>query len=480
MTTPSLHDSPPTNVDAERGLLGAIFVDNYALERVSDFLKPAHFALGQHAHIFDVCIRLVDRGQIANPITLKSYFEQNDELDVVGGPSYLAELAANAVTVFNAGEYGRIVHELYLRRELIRLSHDIALRASNGKIDDHAALQIESAEQGLYELASHGVYDGGPQLFDVALRAAIDRAEIAHKQDGGLAGVTTGLSDLDELLGGLHPSDLIVLAGRPAMGKTALATNIAFNSARAHLTGPDENGAIVLFFSLEMSAEQLAGRILSEQAEVTSDRIRKGMLSEDEFPALVIASQSLNKLPIFIDDTPALSISALRTRARRLKRNHSIGLIVIDYIQLITGSAESRRGGRVQEISEITRGLKTIAKELNIPILALSQLSRQVENRDDKRPQLADLRESGTIEQDADIVAFIYREEYYLEKAEPQTKPDEENSRYLQRLSDWELRIEEVRNNADVMVAKQRHGPIGTVKLRFKGEFTKFSNTPPA
>ncbi len=461
----------PHNLEAERGLLGAILVDNRAYERVSEYLSPEHFALPQHARIYDAIGKLIERGQLANPITLQRFFEHDEALSEIGGPAYLAELAATAVTVINAGEYGRVVYDLHLKRELIAIGQDIVEQAFGGEVDQSGTNQIEEAEQSLYDLATTGNYEGGFQSFKDAVIAAIDMAETAHKRDGALAGVTTGLTDVDKLLGGLHPSDLLILAGRPAMGKSSLAMNMAYNAAKTYIETNGEEGAVVGFFSLEMSSEQLASRILSEQAEIPSDKIRKGEVPNDQFPRLVAASQELYRIPLYIDDTPALTVSALRTRARRLKRQHNLGLVIIDYLQLLQGSSRSRSDGRVQEVSEITRGLKTLAKELDVPVIALSQLSRQVEQRDDKRPQLADLRESGSIEQDADVVTFIYRDEYYIGKAEPQRRAEES-----ERYANWQERLEKARNLAEFIVAKQRHGPVGTVKLMFQGEFTRFAD----
>lgn len=468
----------PHNLDAERGLLGAILIDNRAIEKVSDFLGAHHFMAGQHALIYEACEKLIERGQIADPITLKRYFEQNESLAEIGGPAYLVELAGGAPTIVNAHAYGRIVYDLAIKRELISIGREMVDNAYEADIDEAADAQIEQAEESLYKLAEEGSYDRGFVPFREAVKSAIDMAAIAHKREGALAGVTTGFVDVDKLLGGLHNSDLLILAGRPAMGKTSLATNIAYNAARAWVDSEGSEGAVVGFFSLEMSGEQLASRIISEQTEISSDKMRKGEVPNEVFPRLVAASQELHRMPIFIDDTPALTVGALRTRARRLKRTHDLGLIVIDYLQLLQGSG-GRNDGRVQEVSEITRGLKTLAKELNVPVLALSQLSRQVENRDDKRPHLADLRESGSIEQDADVVMFIYREEYYLEKAEPQQRVDEDGSKFTQRLASWEDRMSKARNLADVIVAKQRHGPVGTVTLQFTGEFTRFSDLDP-
>ncbi len=467
--------SPPHNIDAEKALLGAIFANNRAYEAVSEFLKPEHFAIGQNGRIFEACAKLVERGQIADPVTLKNFFEQDQALAEIGGPAYLAELASSAVGLINAGEYGRLVYDLHLRRELINLGEDVVERAYGGDVDETATGQIERAEQGLYDLATRGEYEGGFQPFKTSVIDAIEMAEQAHKREGSLAGVGTGFTDIDKMLGGLHPSDLIILAGRPSMGKTALATNIAFNAAYTHAKSKGGEGGIVGFFSLEMSAEQLASRILSEQTDISSDRMRKGELSNEEFNRLVVASQTLHQIPIYIDDTPALTVSALRTRARRLKRQHGLAMIVIDYLQLIASSG-SRSDNRVQEVSEITRGLKTLAKELDVPVLALSQLSRAVEQRDNKRPQLSDLRESGSIEQDADVVMFIFREEYYLERDIPAQRQDESDEKHFDRKKRWEERLEIVRNVAEVIVAKQRHGPIGTVKLMFQGAFTRFGN----
>ncbi len=466
----------PRNIEAERGLLGAIFVDNRAMEQVAEFLRAEHFALTAHARIYEAMNKLIDRGQIADPTTLRPYFEADNSLEDIGGAQYLAHLAASAINVINAREYGRIIYDMHLRRELIALGERVVNDAYENDIDLEATSQIEEAEQALYDLATTGDFDGGFQPFKTAVMEAIKVADAAHARQGGLAGVGTDLIDLDKLLGGLHRSDLLILAGRPAMGKTALATNIAYNAAKNHLDTKGNEGAVVGFFSLEMSAEQLAARILSEQSNVSSDRMRKGELTNEEFSRLAQASNALHEVPIFIDDTPALTVSALRTRARRLKRQNDLGLIVVDYLQLISGSAKSRSDGRVQEVSEITRGLKTLAKELNVPVIALSQLSRQVEQREDKRPQLADLRESGSIEQDADVVMFIYRDEYYLEKAEPMQRADESPEKYAQRQSGWEERVERARGKAEVIVAKQRHGPVGSVKLAFIGEFTRFGN----
>lgn len=477
----------PHNVDAEMAILGAILVNNRAYERVSDFLRPEHFVLAEHGRVFEACMRLIERGQVADPVTLKAWFEQDEALAQAGGVAYLVRLADCAATPINAGEYGRLVHDFFLRRELIALGEDVVNRAYGTDLQEAADQQIERAEQGLYDLATRGSYEGGFAAFDESLAKALEIAEAAHKRQGLLSGVPCGFRDIDGKLGGLHPSDLVILAGRPSMGKTALATNMAFNAARTPRLGAgdsagrghDAKGTVVGFFSLEMSREQLATRILAEQTRIPSDRIRRGMVAAEKFSDLVMGSRELERLPIFIDDTPALSISAMRTRARRLKRQHGLGLIVIDYLQLIAPSPGSRHESRVQELSEITRGLKALAKELEIPVLALSQLSRAVEQREDKRPQLADLRESGTIEQDSDVVMFIYREQYYLERAEPTQRGDESDDRFQKRHQDWMQRCERAHNLAEVMIAKQRHGPIGNVKLFFEGEFTRFGDLDP-
>jgi replicative DNA helicase len=466
----------PHNIEAEKSLIGAIFANNKAYEKVSEFLFPEHFVIAQHGVIYDACSKLIEKGQIADPVTLKRYFEQDESLAEIGGPAYLVELAESVVSIINAGEYGRIIYDLHLKRELIGLGEDVVNRAYGGDVEDEATRQIESAEQTLYDLATTGNYEGGFQSFKESVVAALNMAEAAHKRDGALAGVTTGLLDVDTMLGGLHPSDLLILAGRPSMGKTALATNIAYNSAYTHHQTGGEQGAVVGFFSLEMSAEQLATRIISEQTQTSSDSIRKGKITTPEFDRLVAISQTLHDMPIFIDDTPALTVSALRTRARRLKRQHNLGLIVVDYLQLISGSGSSRNDGRVQEVSEITRGLKTLAKELEVPVIALSQLSRAVEQREDKRPMLSDLRESGSIEQDADVVMFIFREEYYLERKGASQHENESDDKFFLRQQRNEERLEKVRNIAELIVAKQRHGPVGTVNLQFTGEFTRFSD----
>jgi replicative DNA helicase len=388
------------------------------------------------------------------------------------------------VTIINAGDYGRTIHDLYLRRQLISIGEDTVNEAYAHDLERDARNQIEQAEKKLFDLAVSGQYEGGFRAFSQALTEAITMAEAAFKRSGRTTGVSTGFDDLDDLLGGLHPSDLVVLAGRPSMGKTALATNIGFNAAKTYRStkGPDgklvtEDGAVIGFFSLEMSAEQLATRVLSEESGVASDRIRRGDVSHDDFGKFVQASQKLASVPLFIDDSPALTIAGLRTRARRLMRQQGLGLIIVDYLQLLRGAGEGRGAeNRVQEISEITRGLKALAKELNVPVLALSQLSRAVEQREDKRPMLSDLRESGSIEQDADVVMFVFREEYYLSRGEPTRRPEDSDDKFNERYTRWQERLEQVHGTGEVIIAKQRHGPIGKVTLRFDGSTTKFDN----
>jgi replicative DNA helicase len=429
--------------------------------------------------------RLIEKGQVVSVITLKTYLEQDEAMKEAGGAAYLAGLAAASVHVIDAEQYGRVIHDLYLRRQLIALGHDVVNGAFKPTLEESAMEQIEIAEKSLYDLASVGQIEGGFKPFRASLTEAMVAAEAAYHRAGQLTGVATGLFQLDQLLGGLHRSDLIILAGRPAMGKSSLATNIGFNAARAYREEHDSNGgskvadgAVVGFFSLEMSAEQLATRMISEQAEIPSEKIRKGEMISADFDKVLSVANELEHLNFFIDDTPALSIAALRTRARRLKRMHGLGLLIVDYLQLLAPSGKSRQENRVQEVSEITRGLKTLAKELDVPVLALSQLSRAVEQREDKRPQLADLRESGSIEQDADVVMFIYRDEYYLMRDEPQRRAEESDQRFNERHDAWRQRCEQQYGKAEVIVAKQRHGPTGIVRLAFEGQFTKFGNLP--
>jgi replicative DNA helicase len=470
----------PHNIEAEQALLGAILVNNEAHDRVSSFLEVDHFFEPLHGRIFQVATRLILNNKPATPITLKTFFDHEEPVDEnLTVPQYLGRLAAGATTIINAKEYGQTIYDLAQRRTLIIIGEDMVNTAYESTVEEPPALQIEEAEQKLYKLAETGKYGQGFESFASALRGCIEMADAAYRRGGGLSGVSTGLTDLDRQMGGLQGSDLIVLAGRPSMGKTALATNIAFNIAKAHnlaaqqgkttdgIPAP-EDGAVVGFYSLEMSSEQLATRIVSEQSLVPSEKIRRGMISDDDFRELVRVSQELQEIPFFIDPTGGISIAQLAARARRLKRQHNLGVIIVDYLQLLTGSSKNSQANRVQEITEITTGLKALAKELSVPIVALSQLSRQVEQREDKRPQLSDLRESGSIEQDADVVLFVYREEYYVSRSEPREGTPEHLT--------WQDEMDRTMGMAEVIVAKQRHGPVGTVKMQFTGEFTRFSD----
>ncbi|MCD8496952.1 MAG: replicative DNA helicase [Alphaproteobacteria bacterium] len=464
--------SLPHNVEAEQGLLGALLVDNRGMEKVGDFLKPQHFFTPVHARIYESIFTLIDRGQNASPVTLKGYFENDPELETLGGAGYLADLAASVVSVVNTEDYGRTIYELHLRRELITLGEDVVNEAFEHDLDRTASDTIETAESRLFTLAESGDSRAAFTTLRDSVLVAIDLAEKAFKTQGNVTGVTTGLTDMDKKLGGLQNSDLLILAARPSMGKTSLAVNIAFNAAKRYAETGGKEGGIVGFFSLEMSADQLATRILADQSGISGDAIRKGNIKQEDFRKFVEASHTLSQVPLYIDDTPALSIGAVRTKARRLKRQHGLGLLVVDYLQLLRGNGSRQSAeNRVLEVSEITRGLKAIAKELNIPVVALSQLSRAVEQREDKRPQLSDLRESGSIEQDADVVMFIYREEYYLSRTEPEVGTE----KHLE----WQERMAKAHNIAETIVAKQRHGPIGTVKLFFDPNLTRFSDLDP-
>jgi replicative DNA helicase len=470
----------PRNEEAEQALLGALLVNNAALNKVVEFLEPEHFFSAVHGRIYAAVRKLVlDRNQEASPVTLKAYFQDDADLSEVGGARYLAELAANTVTVVNVEDYGRAVYDAHLRRQLIEVGEDMVNDAYAHDLDVGPSEQLERAERRLFDLATTGSANTGFAALSSAVQSALLTAEAAFKRGSHITGVTTGLTDMDRKLGGLHPSDLIILAGRPSMGKTSLATNIAYNAAKAYLDSGAEDGAVVGFFSLEMSAEQLATRLLADVSAVPGDKIRRGDIRDAEFQQFVEASTLLNRLPFFIDDTPGLSVTGLRTRARRLHRTHKLGMIVVDYLQLLSGGGSKGNENRVQEISEITRGLKGVAKELDVPVVALSQLSRAVEQREDKRPQLADLRESGSIEQDADVVMFVFREQYYLERAEPTRRPEENDEKFNDRYQRWQQRAAEVHNTAEVIIAKQRHGPIGTVRLHFDGQFTRFSDLDP-
>jgi len=470
-----LYREAPNNIEAEQALLGAVLVNNDAFYRVSDFLKASHFYEPLHRKIFEVSAELIRMGKMANPVTIKTFLPADEKVGDMTVAHYLARLAAEAVNVINAADYGRAIYDLATRRALITVGEDMVNIAYDAPVDMAPSEQIEDAERRLFELAETGRYDGGFESFTDAVKTAVDMANAAFMRDGHLSGVATGLRDLDRRMGGLQPSDLIIIAGRPGMGKTSLATNVAFNIASAYEPAQQadgsvkaKNGGVIGFFSLEMSSEQLATRIISEQTEIPSSKIRRGEITETDFEKLVACSQMMQKIPLYIDQTGGISIAQLAARARRLKRQRGLDVLVIDYIQLMQGSSARASQNRVQEITEITTGLKALGKELGVPIIALSQLSRQVESRDDKRPQLSDLRESGSIEQDADVVLFVYREEYYLRNKEP--KPG--TLEYTQ----WETDMNEARGKAEVIIAKQRHGPTGSVGLAFQGEFTRFSD----
>ena len=469
-----LPETMPHSIEAEQQLLGAILTNNEIYDRVASIIKSQHFYEPVHARIFEVAAARITKNNLASPVTLDAFLSDDVGLRELGGPSYLTRLAGAAIAGFAVRDYAQLIYDLAMRRELIRVGDDISARARRADVDQDPKKQIVEAEQSLYALAEDGQSDSGFKSFLSAVTGAVDMANLAYQRDGGLAGISTGLIDLDKKMGGLHPSDLIILAGRPSMGKTSLATNVAFNIAKAYRRGKKPNGeegtldgGVVGFYSLEMSAEQLAARILSEAAEIPSEQIRKGDMTEGEFRQFVDAAKSLESCPLYIDDTPALPIAQLAARARRLKRTHGLDVLIIDYLQLVRPA--SSKDSRVNEVSEITQGMKAIAKELDIPVIALSQLSRQVENRDDKRPQLSDLRESGSIEQDADVVMFVFREEYYKEREKP-------GDHDLEKMAQWQEEMERLHGRAEVIIGKQRHGPIGTVDLSFEGRFTKFGN----
>jgi len=473
---------PPSNLQAEQALLGALLANNKAFERVSEFLAPEHFTDPIHARIYQAIARRCEAGQIADPVTLRGEFEHSGVLDEVGGTAYLAQLLSAMVGIINAGDYGRVIRDAWLRRQLIDIGEVVVNRAFGAEAELDGAQQIEAAEQSLFDLASHGGSDNKAMSFEKALTLAIENAAKAFQNQGSVSGLDTGLRDLNKKMGGLHPSDLLILAGRPGMGKTALATKIAFGAARAMLANArvENPNAVpkecVAIFSLEMSSDQLATRLLAEEARVSADRIRRGEISTKDYDNFVKVSREISAIPMVIDDTPALTLSALRTRCRRLKRTQGLGLIVIDYLQLMRPAAGTKPESRVLEISQITQGLKAIAKELAVPVLALSQLSRAVESRDDKRPQLSDLRESGTIEQDADVVMFIYRDEYYLQAREPKITAFDRDDKYQEAMDKWKADMSSVYNKAELILAKQRHGPTGKIDLFFEGEFTRFAD----
>ncbi|ABG32739.1 replicative DNA helicase [Roseobacter denitrificans] len=467
-------ETMPHSIEAEQQLLGAILTNNDIYDRVASIIGPQHFYDPVHARIFEIAAARIAKNSLASPVTLKAFMEDDEGLKELGGPAYLARLAGAAISAFAVKDYAQMIYDLAVRRDLIQLGRTISDKAAHVDVASEPREQIVEAEQALYALAEQGQSESGFQSFLKAVTDAVNVANAAYQRDGGMSGVSTGLIDMDKKLGGLHRSDLLILAGRPSMGKTSLATNIAFNIAKAYKRGvlPDGSegavdGGVVGFYSLEMSAEQLAARILSEASEVPSEQIRRGDMTETEFRRFVDAAKSLEACPLYIDDTPALPIAQLAARARRLKRTHGLDVLMVDYLQLVRGTGKSEN--RVNEISEITMGLKAIAKELDIPVVALSQLSRQVESREDKRPQLSDLRESGSIEQDADVVMFVFREEYYKEREKP-------GDHDLEAMAKWQEEMDRLHGRAEVVIGKQRHGPIGTVELSFEGRFTRFGN----
>ncbi len=469
-----------SNTEAELALISCILWDNRNYEKISDFLNENHFVDETNKIIFSTIKNLLDKNILVSPITLKNYLP--DDKSNINKVSYFNQLKDSAPSTQNTFNYAKIIYDLYVKRNLVGIAQNI-IQETNTNNNNIVENLIESAENDLYNLSQTGNSDRSFINFGNALQGAVDIISEAYKREGKIAGVPTGFKDLDKKLGGLHKSDLIIIAGRPSMGKTALGTNIAFNCAIKYQEEKDEfhnkkiiDGGKVAFFSLEMSSEQLATRILAEQTKISGDKMRKAELNKQDFNKIAKTSSELENLNLIIDDNPVLTIPTLRSRARRLKRLHDINLIIIDYLQLMSSSSNSRNDGRVQEISEITRGLKSIAKELNIPIVALSQLSRQVEQREDKRPQLSDLRESGTIEQDSDVVMFIYRESYYLERLEPIRKSEEDDMKYNERVSRWQQLTNENYNKAEIIIAKQRHGPIGSIKMHFDANYTKFSD----
>ena len=475
-------DQKFTNFDAELAIIGCLLWDNRSYEKIADFLPEDHFENINNKKIFKTIKLLLDKNLLVTPITLQNYLE-NDIEDPIDNYSYLNQIKDSAPSTQNAYQYARLLYDLHIKRSLISIGNRIISDTSNNEDVVEGIELIENAENDLYNLSQTGNADRKHSHFGEALKSAIDIIDQSFKRDGRLAGLPSGLKDLDKKMGGFHNSDLIIIAGRPSMGKTALGTNIAFNAADKFKEKEDEfgnkslvDGGKIGFFSLEMSAEQLATRVLAQESKISSDKMRKAELTKDDFKKIASASAKLEDLNLIIDDNPFLTIPTLRARARRLKRLHNINMIIIDYLQLMSGTGNTKNEGRVQEISQITRGLKAVAKELNIPIIALSQLSRQVEQRDDKRPQLADLRESGTIEQDSDVVMFIFRESYYLERMEPIKNPSESEDGYNERHERWRELCEKNYNTAEIIIAKQRHGPIGTIKAHFDPNFTRFSD----
>ncbi len=454
----------PNNIEAEQAVIGSILVSNDIFDEISTIISSINFHDPMHQKIFQAIESLIYKGMLANPITLKNYFE--DEKDDLNIPEYLVKITKFSTSVRQAIEYSKIIYDMFVRRELIKISEQTIDSAKLNELDTNGQTIIENSERLLFDLAEKGSFNSSLVKFDEAMKQTIEMASAAYKNEEGIVGVPTGLRDLDDKLGGLHQSDLIIIAGRPSMGKTSLATNIAFNAAQK-LQDSGKKSSIA-FFSLEMSSEQLSTRIISEQARISSNDIRRGRISDEQFDKFLETSKNISELPLYIDETPAISIAAMSNRARRIKRLFGLDMIVVDYIQLMRGTTFNK-DGRVQEISQITQGLKAIAKELGVPVVALSQLSRQVEQRDDHKPQLADLRESGSIEQDADVVMFVYREGYYLQRKEPREATVEH--------AEWQAKMNEVAHLAQIIIGKQRHGPIGNVTLEFEERFTKFKDT---
>ena len=456
----------PKNIEAEQTILGSILENNELFDEITDEINEGHFHDAIHQKIYKIISNLISKGLLANPITIKNFFNDNQELTEIGGLEYLLKLTKVSTTKNQIKHYSKLLSDLYIRRQLIKISEETLEDSKNKELEISGTNILENTERKLFEIAERGEFQRSFVTFKDALKETIDMATAAYKNDQGIVGVPSGLTDLDDRLGGLHKQDLIIIAGRPSMGKTALATNIAFNAAE-NIQKKDKKTSVA-FFSLEMSSEQLSTRILSEQSRIKSNDIRRGKINQEDFEKFIESSKNLENLPLHIDDTPAITISALSNRARRLKRKQGLDLIVIDYIQLMKSSGYKNEG-RVLEIGQITQGLKALAKELNVPVLALSQLSRQVEQRDDKKPQLADLRESGSIEQDADVVMFVFREQYYLEKQEPKLGTAEH--------VEWQEKMNQVHNQAEIIIGKQRHGPTGLIKLEFESAFTKFKDS---
>ena len=454
----------PNNIEAEQSVIGSILVSNEMFDEINMIVTSKYFYDPMHQKIFSAIEKLIYSGMLANPITLKNYFEK--EKDEINVPDYLIKITKFSTAKRQTTEYSKLIYDLFVKRELIKISENIIDTAKLNDLDHDGQSIIENFERSLFDLAEKGSFSSQLVKFDEAMRMTIEMASNAYKNDEGIVGVPTGLTDLDDRLGGLHKSDLLIIAGRPSMGKTALATNIAFNAAKK--IQEDGRKSTIAFFSLEMSSEQLSTRILAEQSKIKSNDIRRGRISEDQFDKFIETSKNIAELPLYIDETPAISIAALSNRARRIKRLYGLDMVVVDYIQLM--KASNFREGRVQEISEITQGLKALAKELSVPVLALSQLSRAVESRDDKKPLLSDLRESGSIEQDADVVMFVYREAYYLERKEPQPATVDH--------AEWQSKMNDIANRAEIIIGKQRHGPTGNVFLEFEAMFTKFKDIP--